>query len=279
MKVPTLPKRFVLLTLALVLCVPLAWAAREFRQYAPFEGHTDDIELPRDWQTPGEFTVGRLMYAPAGGGFFRFGGGDWRQGGTSWAVDYPRGDRLFAQILRRLTRINARSVEQPVNLEDGDDVFDWPYLVVGLPGYWEFPEEHIVKLREYLLRGGFLVCDSFFGSGQWEGFVREMRRVFPDRAIEDLPASDPIFHTLFDVDPKGQVPHWNGPGRPGWLSDGQTPHWRGIRDDSGRVMVMIAFNNDLGDSFQWADDPEYPLAGATLGMHMSVNFAMYSLTH
>src|SRR5687767_814345 len=104
-----------------LLIVPLAWAAREFRQYAPFEGHTDDIELPPDWREPGEFTVARLMYAPSGGGFFRFGGGDWRQGGTSWAVDYPRGDRLFAQILRRLTRINARSVEQPVNLEDGDD--------------------------------------------------------------------------------------------------------------------------------------------------------------
>jgi hypothetical protein len=178
-----------------------------------------------------------------------------------------------------MTRVDVRSVEQPVNLEDGDDVFDWPYLVVGLPGYMELPDEHIVKLREYLLRGGFLLADSFFGDGQFQAFAQEMKRVFPDRVIEDLPPDDAIFHTLFDADSSGQVPHWNGPGRPGWLSGGRDPHWRGIRDDAGRVMVMIAHNNDLGDSYQWADDPDYPQEGAALGMKMSVNFALYALTH
>jgi hypothetical protein len=178
-----------------------------------------------------------------------------------------------------MTRINVRSVEQPVNLEDGDDVFDWPYLVVGLPGYMQLPDESCVKLREYLLRGGFLVADSFFGDAQFQAFADEMRRVFPDRSIEDLPADDPIFHTLFDADITKQVPHWNGPGRAGWLSGGREPHWRGIRDDSGRVMVMIAHNNDLGDSFQWADEPAYPQEGAAHGMRMSVNFALYALTH
>lgn len=268
------PPSVVVLLLA-VLAVPFAFAERPWREYLPFEDHADDLPRPADWQKPGEFTVARLMYP--GGGFF--GGGNWRRGGTSWAVDYPRGDRLFARILARTTRVNVRSVEQPVNLEDGDDVFDWPYLVVGLPGYMELPDESVAKLREYLLRGGFLLADSFFGEQQWQAFRAEMKRVFPDREIEDLPADDAIFHTLFDADPTGQVPHWNGPGRPGWLSGGRDPHWRGIRDDAGRVMVMVAHNNDLGDSFQWADDPDYPQAGAALGMKMTVNFALYSLTH
>ncbi len=80
------------------------------------------------------------------------------EGGTSWAVDYPRGDRYFARILKRLTTIDVRSVEQPVNPDDGDDIFDWPYLIVGLPGFWDLTDAQVKKIREYLDRGGFLLC-------------------------------------------------------------------------------------------------------------------------
>lgn len=266
-----------------LLVAGAAWAGREFRVLASFEAHADYTELPADWNKPAGFVVARLMYPSGMGGFggFRGFGGNWRQGGTSWAVDYPRGDRYYAKILRRLTTIDVRSVEQPVNLEDGDDVFDWPYLVVGLAGSWDLDDAMVAKLRDYLLRGGFLFCDSFFGSGQWEGFAEGMRRIFPDRPIVDLADDHPLFHTVYNLTHRPQVPNMNSllGGGGGYLSDGDTPHWRAILDDDGRVMVAIAFNNDVSDSFQWADDPDYPAESAALGLRMGVNFAVYALTH
>jgi hypothetical protein len=266
------------LAAALLLVQSTLHAEREFRVYQSLEAQAD-VELPPDYQVPGEFVVGRLMYPSSRFGFF-FGGGDWTHGGTAWAVDYPRGDRWFARILRRLTRINVRSVEQPVNLDDGEDVYDWPFLIVGLPGMWELTDEQVGKLREYLLRGGFLLCDSFFGSREWEGFAAGMRRIFPDRRIVDLPDDHPLFHTVYDLNTRYQVPNWNAlQGGVPYRADGVTPHWRAVLDDGGRVMVAIAFNNDMGDSWQWADDPDYPQEGATLGMRMGVNFAVYAMTH
>jgi hypothetical protein len=267
-----------MLALGLLGAFPAAQAAREFREYPGLEGDAT-APLPPDYKVPGEFVVGRLMYPSGGFGWFGF-GGDWTQGGTAWAVDYPKGDRFFARILRRLTTINVRSVEQPVNLDDGDDVYDWPFLVVGLPGMWDLTDAQVVKLRDYLLRGGFLLCDSFFGTREWAGFVRGMHRIFPDRPIIDLPDDHPLFHTVYDLNAKGQVPNWNAlqAGVP-YRADGVVPHWRAVLDDHGRAMVVIAFNNDLGDSWQWADDPGYPEKSASLGIKMSVNFAVYALTH
>ncbi len=176
---------------AALLVASAAWAEREWRVYKSFEDEADDAPLPADFNKPAGFVVARLMYpSNVSMGRRRFGGyGDWRQGGTSWAVDYPRGDRYFAGILKRLTTIDVRSVEQPVNLEDGNDVFDWPYLIVGLAGYWDLTDDMAKKLRDYLERGGFLLADSFFGSNQWEGFVYGMHQIFPDREIVDLPTT------------------------------------------------------------------------------------------
>ncbi|MBK6674736.1 MAG: DUF4159 domain-containing protein [Proteobacteria bacterium] len=271
-----------MLALSLALVAAAAWAEREFRVYRSFEAQADESPLPADWNRPAGFVVGRLMYPSGMGGFrgFRGFGGDWRQGGTSWAVDYPRGDRYYAKLLRRLTTIDVRSVEQPVNLEDGDDVFDWPYLMVGLAGYWDLDDDMVAKLREYLLRGGFLFVDSFYGDSQWEGFSEGMRRIFPDRSIVDLPDDHEIFHVVYDLDGKRAVPHFEEfSGRAGFLSGGSTPHWRGVLDDQGRVMVAIAFNSDVSDSFQWSDNPDYPADGASLGLRIGVNFAVYALSH
>lgn len=278
------PRRRTALLVAagLMLVAGAAWAEREFRVLRGFEAHADYTELPPDWDKPAGFVVARLMYPSGGFGFgFGRGAGNWRQGGTTWAVDYPKGDRYYASILRRLTTIDVRSVEQPVNLEDGNDVFDWPYLIVGLAGSWNLDDDMVAKLRDYLERGGFLFCDSFFGSQQWEGFVEGMNRIFPDRPIQDLPDDHPLFHTVYDLSNRQQVPNMNsllGDGR-GYLQDGAIPLWKGILDDHGRVMVAIAFNNDISDSFQWADDPDYPADAATMGLRLGVNFAVYALTH
>lgn len=275
---PSFARRLLWIAAGLFVVHAVVYAQREFRVYQSYE-YDGEVELPEDYMRPGEFVVGRLMY-PSYGGFFGR-GGDWRQGGTSWAVDYPRADRTFAQLLRRLTTIDVRSVEQPVNLDDGDDVFYWPFLIVGLPGYWDLTDAQAEKLREYLLRGGFLFCDSFFGTRDWIGFERTMRRVFPDRPIVDLPDDHPVFHTLYDLGKKHQIAnfhalHWRGVP---YLSDGAVPQWRGIMDDNGNVMVVIAFNNDVADSWQWANHPEYPHEDSHLGIRLGINFALYAMTH
>jgi hypothetical protein len=255
-----------------------AAAEQPFRVYTSFEGHAD-TNLPPDYDVPAEFVVGRLMY-PSFRGFF---GSDWERGGTSWAVDYPRGDRKLAEVLRRFTRTDVRSVEQPVNPNDGNDIYDWPFLMVGLAGYWDLTDEQVRALRTYLLRGGFLFADSFFGSDSWVGFQEGLQRIFPDRPIVDLTDDHPVFHTVYDIPAMTtvQIPNMNalyGRGV-GYLSDGRTPRWRGIEDEDGRLMVLIAFNNDVADAWQWADEPEYPADAANLGLRIGVNFAVYALTH
>ncbi len=268
-----------LLAAGLAVFSTALYAQREFRVYRSLEDQAD-VALPPDYNVPAEFVVGRLMYPPRAG--WRFGrGGDWREGGTSWAVDYPRGDRTYARLLKRLTTIDVRSVEQPVNLDDGDDVYDWPFLMVGLPGTWELSDEQVAKLRDYLLRGGFLLCDSFFGTREWQGFEDTMRRVFPDRPIIELAEDHPIFHVLYDLKDRKQIANWqslNGRGVP-YRADGVDPHWRAVLDDDGRVMAAILFNNDMGDSMQWADDPSYPQEDSALGIRVGVNYALYTLTH
>jgi len=271
------------LALALTAALLLARGAeaqREFRVYPSFEGASADAPLPTDWNVPGELVIGRLMY-PSG----RFGfGGDWRQGYASWTDDYPRGDRKLVEMIRRFTRTEVRGVEQPVNLEDGNDVDYWPFLVVGLASAWQLTDEMAATLREYLLRGGFLFCDSFFGTRDWAVFEESLHRVFPDRPILELRADEPVFHIVFELPEMihTQIPNANSwfRGGPGYLgADGAVPHWRGVFDDDGRLMVLIAHNNDVADAWQWADDPRFPADKANLALRFGVNVVMYAMTH
>lgn len=273
--------RFFVLALAF-LSQGVVVAQREFRVYQSFERGDGEAQLPPDFDVPGEFVVGRLMYPSNDGGWLS-GRDTWRRGGTTWAVDYPRGDRRLAEVLRRSTRTDVRSVEQPVNLDDGDDVYYWPFMMVGLAGNWRLTDTQVTTLREYLLRGGFLFADSFFGTGQWYGFEEGLRRVFPDRPVVDIDDDHPVFHIVYDVsDGTGvQIPNMNSlmRGGRGYLGDGAIPRWRGIVDDSGRLMVLIAFNNDLADGWQWADDARYPADDANLSLRLGINIAVYTLTH
>jgi hypothetical protein len=267
-------------TAASIAAAVPAWAQERWREYPSIEsrwyGRSDP---PAENRLPTEFVVGRLMFPQTqrrrmlGAGY-----GDWRAGGTAWTVDYPEGDRHFARLLGRLTTIDVRLIEQPVNLDDDIDAFYWPFLISGLVGAWDFTDEQAAKLREYLLRGGFLLCDSFYGTEEWEGFAEGMRRVFPDRPILDLPDSHAIFHSVYDLTDRPQIPTWQHLPR-GYRNDGAVARWRAILDDDDRVMVMIAFNNDIADGWQRADEYEYPQEAANLAISLGVNFAVYALSH
>ncbi len=228
------------------------YAQRPFRVYPSVEGY-DTMPLPPDGQRSAEWTFARLMYPPGplDGYYPRF-QGDWRKGLSLWTQDYPRADRALSAAIGRLTRVDARSVEQPVNLDDGDEV--------------------------YLLRGGFFMADDFHGSEEQAYFEKTMKMVFPDRPIVDIPNDDPIFHTVFDLDARYQVPgaeHLST----GYKKDGRVARWRGIYDDKGHIMVAISQNSDLGDSWEWLNNPRYPLKFSDLGIRIGVNYVVYAMTH
>jgi hypothetical protein len=251
---------------------------RPFREYLAVEYYPGEVPLPTDYTVPAEWTLARLMYPDYPG--VRRWGGDWTEGGTNWTIDYPRADRHIAEMVRRLTVIDARSVEQPVNLDDGDDVFNWPWLYAVEVGTWDLTDAQARKLREYLLRGGFLMVDDFHGASEWAIFLESMRRVFPDRPIVDIEASDAIFHTFWDLDDRQQIPglQYMYSGRT-YEGDGVIPRWRGVYDDDGRIMVAICHNMDLGDAVEHSDTPIFPETYSAQAMRTFVNYIIYAMSH
>jgi hypothetical protein len=259
-------------------------AQRPFREYPGVE--YSNFPIPKDYQEKTEWVYARLMYPPmfgvhgrGRGGFGRFRGIDWTQGRSSWTTDYPRSDRHFSAALRRLTRVHARSAEEPINLDEGDQ-YDWPWLYAVEVGHWDLTDAQTKAMREYLLRGGFFMCDDFHGTEEWEVFTRSMQRVFPDRPIVEIDNKDPIFHTIYDLDDRFQVPgEQYVRSHRTYEYDGYLPHWRGIYDDKGRLMVAICFDMDLGDSWEHADNPEYPEKFSGMGIRIGVNYVVYAMTH
>jgi hypothetical protein len=271
-------RRAVALMIGGLLVFGWVYAIQPFREYPGLE--YEGFALPRDYQEKTEWVFARLMYPPVGGSY---GGiqflGDWRQGGSNWTMDYPRSDRHFAAAVRRLTRIHARSAEQPVNLENGD-VYDWPWLYGVEVGHWDLSDAQAVNFREFLLRGGFFMCDDFHGAIEWDVFTATMKRVLPGRPIVEIPSPDAIFHTIYDLNDRYQVPgvQFLETGQT-WEKDGKTPHWRGIYDNKGRLMVAICFDMDLGDSWEHADNPKYPEKFSALGIRTGVNYVVYAMTY
>jgi hypothetical protein len=264
---------------ALVLVAGLGAWQRPFREYPGIEYNT--FPLPQDYREKTEWAFARLMYPQAyGSRGFRNRNGDWREGNSMWTQDYPRADRHFSQAIRRLTRLHSRSVEQPVNLDDGDDVYNWPWLYAVQTGQWRLTDPQALKLREYLLRGGFFMADDFWGESQWLVFLDSMQRVFPDRPIVDIPERDPILRTVYDLSDRYQVPgaRYLQTGVT-YKCDGCPARWRGIYDDKGRVLVAMSFNSDLGDSWEWADDPNYDEKFSALGIRIGINYIVYAMTH
>ena len=253
---------------------------KPFKEYPGLE--YTKYKLPPDFQEKTEWVFARLMYPPVGP---YYGGvefnGTWKEGGSNWTMDYPRSDRHLAQAVRRLTRISTRSVEEPIDLDD-KDVYDWPWLYGVEVGHWSLTDEQAKTMREYLLRGGFFMCDDFHGEVEWNTFTASMRKVFPDRPIVEIADADPIFHTMYDLDQRFQVPGalYLETGKTYEKGEsGKTPHWRAIYDDRGRVMVAMCHNMDLGDSWEHADNPEYPARFSDLGIRLGVNYIVYSMTH
>lgn len=217
-----------------------------------------------------EYSFTRLVYNSMSYGGYRF----W-----SWATDYPKADRQFVMGVKRLSLIE--SADEPVAVTwDDPRLFQYPILYAVEVGYMSLEPRHAELLREYLVRGGFLIVDDFHGPYEWARFENEIRKVFPDRPIVDVELSDSIYHCFYDINEVMQVPgvHYVETGSTS-EKGGVTPHYRGIYDDKGRLMVIINYNMDLGDAWEWADLPEYPEKFSSQAYRLGINYIIYSMTH
>jgi len=215
-----------------------------------------------------EFTFVRLMYS----------GGNRR--GSSWTTDYPKADIQFLYAVRKLTDFSFVSQENRAIPILSDELFEYPFAYAVEVGYMRLSNQEVERLREYLLRGGFLFVDDFHGEWEWMQFYRQIKRVFPEYEPEELTVSHPIFHCYFDIDELFQVPGLQ------YVYTGSTsekggfePHFMGIHDDHGRLMVMINHNVDFGDAWEWAEQEIYPRRFANQAFRIGVNAIIYTMTH
>jgi hypothetical protein len=202
-----------------------------------------------------------------------------------WMVDWPDADEHFSMGVQRLTRIDTGDPRH-FRLTD-DQLFEHPWIYATQTGWWGLTDAETARLREYLVRGGFLVVDDFWGPEQWEMFRETMDRVFPNRPITDIAETDSVMHVLYDIEEKdltfipGTRHLRRGPGGSVVVQQpyGTAPAWRAIYDDKKRMVVAVNFNTDVGDAWEYADSPEYPEAMTSLAYRYGINYLIYSMTH
>jgi len=280
-------------------------AQRPFKEYPAIE--YNNFPLPPDSNRKTDWVRARLRYPDIYGypqrrlfmqdrtitDVCRPGGSECTDYPGYWTMDYPRSDRHLLAGVQRLTRINSRLTEQVVDLDGTDDVYNWPMMYAVEVGHWLLTDEQAKQLGEFLARGGFLMVDDFHGNREYAQFLYSLNRALPGRIVVDIPNSDPIFHTIYDLDERYQVPgaqyfdtgleyeHGMDQDIKGaWdYSGGKTPHWRGIYDDKGRLIVAICHNMDLGDAWEVSDEARYPEKWASLAYRIAMNYFVYDLTH
>jgi hypothetical protein len=222
------------------------------------------------------FTFVRIRYSE--GRRVRNGGG--------WNTDHPDAELNLSWRLTQMTSMKVDPDCRVLELTD-PELFEYPFIYIVEPGDLYFEEAEVKNLRRYLLNGGFLLVDDFWGEAEWENFHEQIKRVFPDREPQELPLSHPIFHCVFDLKEKPQLPsihhalRYRGAGITWEREDAQEVHYRAITDDKGRIMVMICHNTDLGDGWEREGESEWYFRefSEKKGYPMGINILFYALTH
>jgi len=276
----------------IILCVAASlWAVGVFaqryregrypeRRYSERRGVPDwapDKNFSRD-----VFTFVRIQYSSG------YGGRGYGRGGGDWATDYPDSDLNFSFRLHQLTSMEVDPDGVVLELTD-PRLFDYPFIYMLEPGRLVFDNDEVKNLRRYLLNGGFLMVDDFWGEDEWDNFYYEIKRVFPDKEPMELPLSHPIFHAVFDLKEKPQIPSINAAwaGRSYGItweprdSDTSTPHFKALYDDKGRMMAIICHNTDLGDGWEREGEDEWYFRefSEKKAYPMGINIVFYAMTH
>jgi len=217
-----------------------------------------------------EFVFARVVYTGLGPwGYYK-----------SWATDWPKADRQFLLGVRRLTNIDVAEESKTIPLT-APELFRYPFLYSVEVGHWSLTEPEVEGLREYLKRGGFLFVDDFWGTWEWQNFQQNIDRVLPGCHIVEVPTDHPLFHSYYDIPQVIQTPNVGNAlyRNHTYEQDGYVPHCRGIFAEDGRLMVVINWNTDLGDAWEWADLPGYPAKYSTYAYQVGINAIVYAMTH
>jgi len=220
-----------------------------------------------------EFHMARLVYSS------HQGQRAWR---PWWAIDYPEAEFHLTRGLRRLTNLDVADDSRHLKLTD-DEIFDYPWLFAQQPGRWLLQAEEVARLSEYIGRGGFLVVDDFHGQFDWQVMSDALSRAFPAWPIVRLPEDHELMSVLYDLDQDTQIPGrrhlYRGDNGEIQAQLYGPAEWHGIYDGDGRLVVAINFNMDMGDAWEHADDPVYPVPMTSLAYRFAVNYVIYSMTH
>ena len=220
-----------------------------------------------------EFHMARMMFVSSDGEMA------WR---PWWAIDYPDAEYHFTRGLRRLTTLSVADDSQHLRLTD-EAIFDYPWLFAQQVGHWYLSRAEVAALREYVLRGGFVVVDDFHGLAEWDVLNDALSRAFPEWPVVRLPDEHALMNVLYDLDQETQIPGRRHLYR---ATDGSIQarlrgpaQWYGLYDDQERLAIAINFNMDMGDAWEHADDPLYPVPMTSLAYRFGVNYVIYAMTH
>jgi hypothetical protein len=234
----------------------------------PFRGGGGSYrgEIPPNVPYDGRFTFARIKFTSALGGDFGFRGRD-----LPWSHDYPRGERHFTRILAELTTLRPRIDESNIFALDDPELLKFPVAYLCEPGFWTPSEKEVEGLRTYLLKGGFLIFDDFLHS-QWFNFETQIRRVLPGANLVRLTPEHPIFDSFYRI---GSL-DYNHP-----LFDQPPSEFWGIFEDndpSRRLMVIVNYNNDIGEYWEFSDTGMFPIDLSNTAYKLGVNYVVYALT-
>lgn len=272
-------------TATLLAGISLAQRGRNGRSYFPGQRYNSPRQRYRggrngvpEWEVDSEFKDDVFTFVRVKYNSFR--------GWSRWSTDYPDSDLNFSYRLQQLTSIKVDPNGKILELTD-PELFDYPFIYMIEPGGLEFTDEEVVALRRYLTNGGFLMVDDFWGEAEWDNFYYEIKRVFPDREAVELPLEHPIFHCVYDLHEKPQIPsiniaQWGRSQGITWeREDAREVHYRGIFDDDGRLMAFIGHNTDLGDGWEReGEDPWYFREFSEKKAYpLGINVVFYAMTH
>ena len=259
------------MVLSLIL-IP-ALAQNPFDDYQSFRQRPTLVRPEATGPSFGEFTFARTIYDSPYGSYRRRG---------MWAVDFPEADNNFIVGLREWAGTNLKIASRPEQVPIMDDrLFDYPLIYFVEPGFLDLSTEQAARLREYIHRGGFIFFDDFWGEYEWQNVQEQFHRILPEYEIKDLPLSHPIFHSYLDIEEVVQVPNIMNARRGGDTSEkgGIVPHYMGIEDKNGRMVAFMARNCDLGDAWEWINDPSYPAKYGLPAYKVGINVIIYAMSH